>query len=106
MTTPRRALLPPPRLLGQLHEAAVVLLLPRHVPTPNLAPPRHWHGRPESLDQGLVGLGLAERDYVRARATVAPAAGPDVESIRAERAVDGVAHDDDKRHNARGGDRL
>jgi len=60
VTTPRRALLPPPRLLGQLHEAAVVLLLPRHVPTPNLAPPRHWQGRPESLDQGLVGLGLAD----------------------------------------------
>ena len=34
MTTPRRALLPPPRFLGCLHEAAVMLLLPYPYPSP------------------------------------------------------------------------
>ena len=34
MTTPRRALLPPPRFLGCLHEAAVMLLLPYPYPYP------------------------------------------------------------------------
>ena len=40
-----------------------MLLLPRHVPTPHLAPPRHWSplDKPETMaDVGLVGLGLAD----------------------------------------------
>ena len=40
-----------------------MLLLPRHVPTPRLAPPRHWSplDKPDTMqDVGLVGLGLAD----------------------------------------------
>ena len=63
---PRRALLPPPRFLFE--EAAVLLLLPRHVPTPRLAPTRYGQARPLTLDLGLVGLGLT--DYSPSHALV------------------------------------
>jgi hypothetical protein len=59
-----------------------MLLLPRHVPTPRLAPPRHWQGKPDSLDLGLVGLGPADYSpsHVRMRnlklAPMAPVLSP------------------------------